>query len=115
MNAAGPWADRRKTFAVSKVSLDPAGRVVAVLWGQVDTVRNAWATPEVVSPVLDVVDAIRAGDRVFALFASTHGHVPDRQFTIADYDDTRQTIVLQGPSSHEREVHDMQRLDGASA
>jgi hypothetical protein len=81
-----------------------------VLWGRVDTKRNAWATPEVVAPVAAAVDALRAGDRLFALFPSTHGHLPDRRFVVADYDDERETIVLDGPSAYEREVHDMDRL-----
>jgi hypothetical protein len=29
-----------KTFAVSKVGLDPGGPVIAVLWGRVDTDKN---------------------------------------------------------------------------
>ena len=103
------------TFAVSKIRLDAAGRITAVLWGQVDTGRNAWATPEVVAPVAAAVDALSAGDPVFALFPSTHGHVPDRQFVIADYDGGRKTIVLDGPTAYEREAHDMDRLDGAEA
>ena len=101
-----------RTFAVSKVELDPAGRITAVFWGQVDTVRNVWATPELVAPVAAVVDALHAGDQVFALFPSVHGHVPDRQFVVADYDGGRKTIVLDGPTAYEREVHDMDRLDG---
>lgn len=101
------------TFAVSKVRLDDAGRIVAIRWGQVDTFRNGWAEPEVVAPVADAVEALRAGDEVFALFPSTHGHVPERNFVIADYDGHRETIVLAGPATHEREVHDMDRLDAA--
>ena len=100
------------TFAVSKVRLDAAGRITAVLWGEVDTGQNAWATPEVVSPVAAAVDALDAGDQVFALFPSVHGHLPDRQFVVADYDGSRKTIVLDGPTAYEREVHDMDRLDG---
>ena len=100
------------TFAVSKVGLDPGGRVTSVLWGQVDTGKNAWATPEVVVPVAAAVDALCAGDQVFALFPSVHGHLPDRQFVVADYDGSRKTIVLDGPTAYEREVHDMDRLDG---
>ena len=100
------------TFAVSKVQLDPAGRITAVLWGQVDTGKNAWATPEVASPVAAVVDALHAGDQVFALFPSIHGHLPDRQFVVADYGGSCNTIVLDGPTAYEREVHDMDRLDG---
>jgi hypothetical protein len=102
-----------KTFAVSKVELDADGRVVAVRWGRVDTAKNAWATDETVAPVAAVVQALHAGGPVFALFPSTHGHVPERQFVVVDYDDGRQTIVLDGPATHEREIHDMDRLDTA--
>ena len=101
-----------RTYAVSKVGLDPGGRVTSVLWAQVDTGKNAWATPEVVAPVAAAVDALRAGDQVFALFPSVHGHLPDRQFVVADYDGSRKTSVLNGPTAYEREVHDMDRLDG---
>ena len=99
------------TFAVSKVRLDADGRITAVLWGQVDTGQNAWATPEVMVPVAEAVDALIAGDQVFALFPSTHGHMPDREFVIAEYDGARKTMVLAGPTAYEREVHDMERLD----
>lgn len=102
------------TFAVSKVRLDPAGRITALLWGRVDTDRNTWATPEVVVAVAQAVDALSGGDLVFALFPSTHGHMPDRQFVIADYGGGRKTIVLDGPTAYEREVHDMDRLDAAA-
>jgi hypothetical protein len=98
------------TFAVSKVRLDPAGRITAVLWGEVDTHRNAWATAEVMAPVTAAVEALQAGDEVFALFPSIHGHVPDRRFVVADYDGGRDTIVLDGPAAYDREVHDMDRL-----
>jgi len=102
------------TFAVSQVELDNGGRVTALRWGRVDTRKNAWASPEVVVPVLDAVRALRAGDQVFALFPSTHGHLPDRQFMVADYDGRRQTIVLDGPMAFEREIHDMDRLPMAA-
>ena len=103
-----------KTFAVSKVQLDPDGRITAVLWGEVDIKKNDWAAPEVMSPVAAVVNALHAGDQVFALFPSTHGHLPDRRFVVADYDGARMTIVLDGPSASEREVHDMDRMDGTA-
>jgi hypothetical protein len=99
-----------KTFAVSQVALDDDGRVIGVLWGRVDTVKNAWAEPEVVVPVADVVAALQAGDQIFALFPSIHGHLPDRQFAQANYDGGRQTIVLIGPTSYERDIHDMDRI-----
>lgn len=100
------------TLAVSKVQLDLAGRITAVLWGREDWVRNAWATPEVVVPVSVAVDAINAGSRVSARFPSLHGHLADRRFVVADDDGGRQTIALEGPATREREVHDMDRLEG---
>ena len=108
--AARPGRRQAKTFAVSRVELDADGRVVAVLWGRVDTLKNAWASDECVVPVGEVVQALRAGHAVFALFPSAHGHLPERRFVAVDYDDGRQAIVLDGPATHEREVHDMDRL-----
>jgi hypothetical protein len=97
-------------FAVSKVRLDQDGRVIAVNWGRVDTHANRWATPEVVAPVKDVVDALHAGHHVFALFPSTHGHLPDREFMVVAYDNGWETIAFKGNPTHEREIHDMARL-----
>ena len=101
---------RHLTFAVSRVALDDAGRITSVLWGPVDTRKNDWAGPEVIAPVAEAVDLLRRGGAVFALFPSEHGHLPDRRFTIADYDDGRQTLVLDGPTAYERDIHDMDRL-----
>ena len=89
-----------KTFAVSKIRLDKDGRVTHVYWGEVDTHRNDWAGAE----------TIHAGNQVFALFPSTHGHLPERRFMVVDYDSGWETISLDGPPTHEREVHDMERL-----
>lgn len=100
--------------AVSKVGLDRDGRVVTVLWGPVDTRSNEWEAPERVAPVAEVVAAIRAGDPVYALFRSSHGHLPDRRFIVVDYDNGWHTIALDGPVTHEREVHDMDRLESHS-
>ena len=98
------------THAVSAVELDADGRVVNVVWGPVDTIQNAWGAARIAAPVSAVVDALAAGDQVFALFPSVHGHLPDRQFVIADYDGGRKTVVLQGPTASEREIHDMARI-----
>jgi hypothetical protein len=99
-----------RTYAVSQVQLDDDGRVTDVLWGRVDTAKNAWAEAETVVPVTVVVAALQAGDRVFALFPATNGHLPDRQFVQADYDGGRQTIVLFGPTAVDRDIHDMDRM-----
>jgi len=73
--------------------------------------ENTWATPEVLAPVLAAVNALDAGDQVFALFPSTHGHLPERRFMVADYDGGLKTIVMEGPATREREIHDMDRID----
>lgn len=100
----------RSVIAVSKVGLDADGRVTHVQWGRVDTTTNLWIGAESVTPVADAVAAVLAGDQVFALFASTDGHLPGRQFTSVDYDDGRQTIVLQGAPKAGHQIHDMDRL-----
>ncbi len=51
-----------KTFAASRVGLDSNRRISAVLWGREDKGENAWATPEVVSPVAAAVHALHAGE-----------------------------------------------------
>ena len=96
--------------AVSKVRLDKDGRVSAVWWGRVDTQRNEWAEPECEALVAEVVRALLSGDAVYALFPATHGHLPDRRFVVVDYDNGWQSIALEGATTHEREVHDMDRL-----
>lgn len=106
-----PTRPRKAIHAVSAVRLDADGRITHVRWGRVDPVRNDWAAPEVVAPVAQVVDALNAKQQVFALFPSVHGHLPDRQFAVANYDGNRNTVVLDGPAAYEREVHDMDRLD----
>ncbi|MES2581716.1 MAG: hypothetical protein V4627_03275 [Pseudomonadota bacterium] len=111
--ALSSFSSRRRAhgvFAVSKVGLDADGRVTHVQWGRVDTATNLWMGAEAVAPVADAVAAVQAGDQVFALFASTDGHLPGRQFTSVDYDDGRQTIVLQGAPKAGHEIHDMDRL-----
>jgi hypothetical protein len=95
------------THAVSEVALDVDGRVTAVRWGRVDVQRNDWASPQQHADVASVVRALHAGHPVFALFPATHGHVHEREFMAVRYGNGLQTIALQGPSTHEREIHDM--------
>ncbi|MEP6875853.1 MAG: hypothetical protein ABI887_15950 [Burkholderiales bacterium] len=98
-------------YAVSKVRLDTGGRVTAVLWGRVNIKTNQWVGQEAVAPVKDVVAAIHAHDQVFALYPSSHGHLPERRFIVVEYDSGWETIALDGPTTHEHEVHDMDRLE----
>ena len=57
-----------KVHAVAKVRLDADGRVTGVEWGPVNTQTNEWHTEPRVADVSEVVDALRRGEDVFALF-----------------------------------------------
>lgn len=110
LSSLTPHRRAHGVHAVSKVGLDLDGRITHVQWGRVDTAKNQWMGAEAVAPVADAVAALKAGDQVFALFPSTEGHSPGRQFTSVKYDDGRQTLVLQGAPIAGHEVHDMDRL-----
>ena len=97
-------------YAVSKVRLDNEGRVTTCLWGQVDTKSNQWVTDEDEASTAEVLDAIHSGDQVVALFRTTHGHVPGRLFVAVEHHSGEETIVLDGPPTHERELPDMDKL-----
>jgi len=101
------------TFAISRIGLDDQGRIATVRWGRVDIDTNTWATPEVQSPVSEVVNALGAGNPVFALFPTPRGHVPGPQFTIVPVGRRREGIAL-APSTRRadrhRTVHEMDRL-----
>ncbi len=113
-------SETKRPFSVSKVRLDDAGWVAHVLWSEVDSKSNLdvgdrvveWIGDEAMSPVADAVAALKAGDQVFALFASAKGLTPGQQFTFVDDGDGRQTIVLQGAPIDAHKVHDMDRLAG---
>ena len=107
------FSSRRRAhavYAVSRVRLDPDGRVTHMQWGRVDTTTNLWMGTELVVPVADAVAALQAGDQVFALFVSPNGYLPGRQFTTVDYDDGRQTVVLHGDPKVGHEIRNIDRL-----
>lgn len=102
-------ADAVTFYAVSQVRLDARRRVTEVVWGQVDTAGNRWATEEMRAPVADVVEAIHNGDPVFALFRGPDGHGPQRRFVVVEHVDGEESIVLEGGAgsgSHELEAMD---------
>ena len=96
-----------KVHAVTKVRLDADGRVTGVEWGPVDTVSNELHTEPQVADVSAVVAALEHGDDVFALFPTSHGMMPMRRFRIVEYDNGWKTVNLDGPPTHEHEIHDM--------
>ncbi len=100
-----------KVHAVAKVRLDTDGRVTGVEWGPVDTTNNEWHTEPEVADVSDAVAALDRGEVVFALFPGPHGLEPARHFRSVEYANGWRTISLEGPPTHEHEVHDMLHVD----
>jgi hypothetical protein len=96
--------------AVSRVGLDPDGRITSVEWGPVDPTTHRFAEAPVVARVADVVAAIRAGQRVVALFPSGDDWEPGGDFDIVENDIGWQTIALARAPAHDREIHHMARL-----
>ena len=103
-------ADAVTFYAVSQVRLDDRHRVSEVVWGQIDTVGNRWATDESRAPVADVVAAIHNGDPVFALFRRRDGHAPQRRFVAVEHDDGEETIVLEGAPGSLPDLASMDRI-----
>lgn len=101
-------ADAVTFHAVSQVRLDGHQRVSEVVWGQVDTAGNRWATDERRAPVADVVDAIHNGDPVFALFRGEDGHAPQRRFVAVEHEDGQESIVLEGGAGS---IHALDAMD----
>ena len=101
-----------KVHAVARVRLDADGRVTGVEWGPVNTETNEWHTEPAIADVSEVVAALRRGEDVFALFPGPNGLEPARRFRIVDYDNGWATINLDGPPTHEHEIHDMLHVEG---
>ena len=95
--------------AVSRVRLDLRRRITDVVWGQIDPEANAWLTDEAFAAVGEVVDALHAGDQVFALFPAEGGHLPERRFAVVMNDDGFETIALDSASAPGRGIDDMDR------
>ncbi len=101
-------ADAATFYAVSQIRLDGRQRVSEVVWGQVDTASNRWATDEMRAPVADVVDAIHNGDPVFALFRGADGHAPQRRFAAVEHDDGEESIALAAAVGS---IHGLEAMD----
>jgi len=103
-------ADAVTFYAVSQVRLDHRQRVTEVVWGQIDTVGNRWASDESRAPVADVVAAIHNGDPVFALFRSRDGHAPQRRFVAVEHEDGEESIALKAAAGSTLELDAMDRI-----
>ena len=100
-----------KVHAVAKVRLDADGRVTGVEWGPVNTETNEWHTEPQIADAAEVVAALERGEDVYALFPTSHGMMPMRRFRVVTYDNGWQTVNLDGPATHEHEIHDMLHVD----
>jgi hypothetical protein len=97
-------------FAVSKVRLDVDGYVTDVLWGVMDKKSKHWVSPEALAPVVEVVEALRKGDQVLALFPSNDDRLPEREFEVVEFDDGTETIELNVSAAAAPGIRDMLQL-----
>ena len=104
-----------RSFEVSKVRLGADGRVVDVMWAEVDASTDRQVGAGVVVPVADVIDAIHDGARVTAMFpASAHQSPrlrPEREFVVVEHGDGRESIAFDETPSQGRELSDMAGVD----
>lgn len=103
-------ADAVTFYAVSQVRLDDRSRVSEIVWGEIDTANNRWATDEMRAHVADAVDAIHNGDPVFALFPGDDGHAPQRRFIAVEHEDGEESIVLEGSAGSLPDLETMDRI-----
>ena len=107
---ARPMASEdHRFFEVSKVRFDRDGHVCEVLWGEVSSASDQDVGPRVLAPVSEVLDAIHAGARVLAVFASG-AHLPDRWFGAVERAGGGERLDFDEPSSTGRNLSDMVRL-----
>jgi hypothetical protein len=97
--------------AVSKVEWDSQGRITAVEWGVVDA-QSQWTAPPSPTDVSAVVNAIRAGDRVYGLFPASKGFVAGPSFSVVTDGRGQMCLVLDDLSREESTVPDMNLLAG---
>jgi hypothetical protein len=97
---------------VSKIRLDCDGNVAKVYWSVVDLASNEQASPEVLAPVREVVEAIQAGNDVVALFDNTvPARFQERRFVVVQRGDGAKSVGLRGPVVPTQQLCDMAKLD----
>ena len=102
-----------KVHAVARVRLDADGRVTGVEWGPVNTETNEWHTEPAIADVAEVVAALRARRRrVRALSRPRTGSSRRGAFASSTTTTAGRPINLDGPPTHEHEIHDMLHVEG---
>lgn len=87
-------SEARRVFAVSEVRIDADGRVSDVLWTEVGGPPDQEAGARALAPVADVVDALRDGAQVLAVFPASKGKLPDRALVVVEYEDGMESIAF---------------------
>ena len=99
-----------RVFAVSKVRLDSDGQITRVLWAEVNAASNLGVGTDMVASLSEVIDALHAGHRVLAKFATAQLNLPERAFEVIEHSNGRETLALAGPHTTDREIPDIARL-----
>ena len=96
-----------KVHAVAKVRLDADGRVTGVEWGPVNTETNEWHT-EPQSPTSPKSSLRSSAAKTCSRCSPPRtAWMPMRRFRVVEYDNGWKTVNLDGPPTHEHEIHDM--------
>jgi hypothetical protein len=98
-------------FAVNGVRLDErTGRVTHVRWAQVNPKQNQWVSEPAEAPVIDVVDAIVAGDQVWTIFPEGVNTVLGPQLKSVVYAGGLEGIDTVDPKQVNRTLRDLPRI-----
>ena len=108
--------DSGRYFEVLRLRLGADGHVSEVLWAEVNAAANRDVGPRVLASAAEVVDALRGGAQVAAMFSPSAAHPsrdrPDRAFVIVAHADGRECIAFDDALSPGRQLTDVDSLDG---
>ncbi len=98
-------------FAVTEIKLDETnGRVVQAKMGAVITKGAEWMAALKVVEVIDVVNAIMAGDDVFTIFQMGGHPVPGPKLKVIAYPEGVEGVVIDGPETPGMTLQDLPRF-----
>ena len=89
---------------------DDDSRVTHVRWGIVDTDRNEWIEGPDEAEVIDVVDALMAGQEVWTIYAEGSQTVPGPRLRTAGDSEESEGIETHPGPDHHRSLRDLPRF-----
>jgi hypothetical protein len=99
-------------YAINGIRVDyVTGRVTHVRWALVDAQKIKWLADPKIAPVIDVLEAISAGEEVFLLFAAEGQSELGPKIMRVSYDDGAEGIEIDAqPGDVRPTLSDMQQV-----